>query len=148
MNCSKAQAKRFRAKQCYVLKDYMCLNPQLTYTACFVASTESRTCLLQNTKKAWHPSTLKNQERVWKAEQAAAEEQRRIAELQRERAQEREREELNKLARQNSDKGGDNRLSWMYDVRELYQTNVIHAVVFVCPKSCYCNVNEFCPLTD
>ncbi|CAH2231770.1 pre-mRNA-splicing factor CWC25 homolog isoform X2 [Pararge aegeria] len=71
-----------------------------------------------NTKKAWHPSTLKNQERVWKAEQAAAAEQKRILELQRERAQERDREDLNKLARQNSDViagTSDNRLSWMYD---------------------------------
>ncbi|XP_026487484.1 pre-mRNA-splicing factor CWC25 homolog [Vanessa tameamea] len=71
-----------------------------------------------NTKKTWHPSTMKNQERVWKAEQAAAEEKKRIIVLERERAQERDREELNALAKQNvpsSSESNDNRLRWMYD---------------------------------
>ncbi|XP_046961310.1 pre-mRNA-splicing factor CWC25 homolog [Vanessa cardui] len=71
-----------------------------------------------NTKKTWHPSTMKNQERVWKAEQAAAEEKKRIIELERERAQERDREELNALAKQNAhsnSEANDNRLRWMYD---------------------------------
>ncbi|XP_050361900.1 pre-mRNA-splicing factor CWC25 homolog [Nymphalis io] len=71
-----------------------------------------------NTKKTWHPSTMKNQERVWKAEQAAAEEKKRIIELERERAQERDREELNALAKQNAhsaSESNDNRLRWMYD---------------------------------
>ncbi|XP_047545283.1 pre-mRNA-splicing factor CWC25 homolog isoform X2 [Vanessa atalanta] len=61
---------------------------------------------------------MKNQERVWKAEQAAAEEKKRIIELERERAQERDREELNALAKQNahsSSESNDNRLRWMYD---------------------------------
>ncbi|CAH0726113.1 unnamed protein product, partial [Brenthis ino] len=65
-----------------------------------------------NTKKTWHPSTFKNQERVWKAEQAAAEEKKRILELERERAQERDREELNELSKP---KSKDDRLHWMYD---------------------------------
>ncbi|CAG4998356.1 unnamed protein product [Parnassius apollo] len=71
-----------------------------------------------NSKKAWHPSTLKNQERVWKAEQAAAEENKRILELQRERAEERDREELNKIVKRTSGSAGssnENRLHWMYD---------------------------------
>ncbi|CAK1602954.1 unnamed protein product [Parnassius mnemosyne] len=71
-----------------------------------------------NSKKAWHPSTLKNQERVWKAEQAAAEENKRILELQRERAEERDREELNKIAKRTSgsaNSSNENRLHWMYD---------------------------------
>ncbi|XP_032529494.2 pre-mRNA-splicing factor CWC25 homolog [Danaus plexippus] len=70
-----------------------------------------------NTKKAWHPSNLKNQERVWKAEQAAAAEKKRIEELERERAQERDREELNALSRQNvnTNTTQENRLHWMYD---------------------------------
>lgn len=60
---------------------------------------------------------MKNQERVWKAEQAAAQEKKRIVELERERVQERDREELNALAKKNSTaEPSDNRLHWMYDV--------------------------------
>lgn len=72
----------------------------------------------QNSKKAWHPNTLKNQERVWKAEQAAAEEKKRIMELQRERAEERDREELNEVAKRvaGGNSSNENRLHWMYDV--------------------------------
>ena len=67
----------------------------------------------QNLKKSWHPSTIKNQERVWKAEQAKAEEERKIAEFQKERREEREQEEL-----QRSVKDGKtaNKLDWMYQV--------------------------------
>ncbi|CAH2067097.1 unnamed protein product, partial [Iphiclides podalirius] len=71
-----------------------------------------------NSKKAWHPNTLKNQERVWKAEQAAAEEKKRIMELQRERAEERDRENLNEIAKRAAGGGSssvENRLHWMYD---------------------------------
>lgn len=62
---------------------------------------------------------MKNQERVWKAEQAAAEEKKRIIELQRERAEERDRAELNEMARRNVGSSNDNRLNWMYDVSKL-----------------------------
>ncbi|KAJ8729297.1 hypothetical protein PYW08_000878 [Mythimna loreyi] len=68
-----------------------------------------------NSKKSWHPNTMKNQERVWKAEQAAAEEKKRMVELQRERAEERDRAELNSLMKHSSSPANDNRLSWMYD---------------------------------
>ncbi|CAG4944234.1 unnamed protein product [Colias eurytheme] len=71
-----------------------------------------------NSKKSWHPNTMKNQERVWKAEQIAAEEKKRILELQQERAQERDRHELNELARKNApttNNASDNRLDWMYN---------------------------------
>ncbi|XP_063529317.1 pre-mRNA-splicing factor CWC25 homolog [Cydia strobilella] len=70
-----------------------------------------------NSKKSWHPNTIKNQERVWKAEQASAEEKKRILELQRERAEERDRAELNDLAKRAAGASGanDNRLHWMYD---------------------------------
>ncbi|KOB75052.1 Coiled-coil domain-containing protein 49 [Operophtera brumata] len=73
-----------------------------------------------NTKKSWHPSTLKNQERVWKAEQAEAEEKKRILELQREREHENDRTQLNEMVQRNfgaggSHQAGDNRLHWMYD---------------------------------
>lgn len=64
---------------------------------------------------------MKNQERVWKAEQAAAEEKNRIMELQRERAEERDRVELNEMAKRNAGapSTSENRLNWMYDVSVL-----------------------------
>ncbi|GBP76695.1 Pre-mRNA-splicing factor CWC25 homolog [Eumeta japonica] len=70
-----------------------------------------------NAKKSWHPNTLKNQERVWKAEQAALEEKKRITELQNERAQEREHAELTALVknRNSNTVSTDDRLQWMYD---------------------------------
>lgn len=75
----------------------------------------------QNLKKSWHPSTLKNQERVWKAEQQKAEEDRKMAELQRELKEEREREFLQRTAEESGavEKKGDAKLDWMYKVRKL-----------------------------
>lgn len=69
-----------------------------------------------NLKKSWHPSTLKNQERVWKAEQQKAEEDRKMAELQRELKEEREREFLQRTAEESGavEKKGDAKLDWMY----------------------------------
>ena len=59
-------------------------------------------CCLQNLKKSWHPSTMRNMEKVWKAEQKHDQEQRRIAELQREIREEIAREDIQKHA---EDKG-------------------------------------------
>ena len=72
----------------------------------------------QNLKKSWHPHTLKNQERVWKAEQQKAEEDRKMAELQRELKEEREREMLRKTAEDSGavEKKSDAKLDWMYKV--------------------------------
>ena len=76
----------------------------------------------QNLKKSWHPSTLKNQERVWKAEQKKAEEDKKMAELQRELQQEREREHLHKISQDSGmiKKEANTRLDWMYKVRKLF----------------------------
>lgn len=52
----------------------------------------------QNMKKSWHPLTLQNLERVWKAEQKNEAEQKRIAELQQEIKEERSREEMKQFA--------------------------------------------------
>jgi hypothetical protein len=52
----------------------------------------------QNLKKSWHPSTMRNMEKVWQAEQRHEAEQKRIAELQKELREEREREEVRKYA--------------------------------------------------
>ena len=72
---------------------------------------------IQNTKKSWHPNTFKNQERVWKAEQADAAEKRKLAELQHEINEERNREELKSIAKKSgliADNDGDRKLEWMY----------------------------------
>lgn len=49
-------------------------------------------------KKSWHPLTMQNLERVWKAEQKHEAEQKRIAELQQEIKEERNREEMKQYA--------------------------------------------------
>lgn len=49
-------------------------------------------------KKSWHPLTMQNLERVWKAEQRHEAEQKRIAELQQEIKEERAREEIKQFA--------------------------------------------------
>lgn len=78
--------------------------------------------ILQNLKKSWHPSTMKNQERVWKAEQQKAEEDRKMAELQRELKEEREREVLKRTAEESGAiaKKGEEKLDWMYKVSVLH----------------------------
>lgn len=52
----------------------------------------------QNLKKSWHPQTLRNVEKVWKAEQKHEAERRKIEELQRELQEERAREEMQRYA--------------------------------------------------
>lgn len=53
----------------------------------------------QNLKKSWHPNTIKNQERVWRAEQADAAEKRKLAELKQEISAERDRDELYRIGK-------------------------------------------------
>uniref|UniRef100_A0A182KGD2 Cir_N domain-containing protein n=1 Tax=Anopheles christyi TaxID=43041 RepID=A0A182KGD2_9DIPT len=70
-----------------------------------------------NTKKSWHPNTMKNQERVWKAEQQEAAEKRRLKELRREIDEERNREELKSIGQKSGilpTDDGDKKLEWMY----------------------------------
>ncbi|KAK3534324.1 hypothetical protein QTP86_014244, partial [Hemibagrus guttatus] len=69
----------------------------------------------QNLKKSWHPQTLKNIERVWKAEQKHEAERKKIEELQKELKEERAREEITKYAQETGAvKKKDERLDWMY----------------------------------
>ncbi|MBN3310091.1 CWC25 factor, partial [Amia calva] len=69
----------------------------------------------QNLKKSWHPQTLKNIERVWKAEQRHEAEVRKIEELQKELREERAREEIQRYAQETGAvKKKDDRLDWMY----------------------------------
>ncbi|KAK2901208.1 hypothetical protein Q8A67_009323 [Cirrhinus molitorella] len=68
-----------------------------------------------NLKKSWHPQTLKNIERVWKAEQKHEAERKKIEELQKELKEERAREEITKYAQETGAvKKKDDRLDWMY----------------------------------
>ncbi|EDW77579.2 uncharacterized protein Dwil_GK24577 [Drosophila willistoni] len=72
-----------------------------------------------NLKKSWHPHTMKNQERVWKAEQAKQEEQRKLDDLRKEINQERDREELRRMGESTGVLGnrgatGEAKLEWMY----------------------------------
>ncbi|MGH0186172.1 UNVERIFIED_CONTAM: hypothetical protein FKN15_020537 [Acipenser sinensis] len=69
----------------------------------------------QNLKKSWHPQTLKNIERVWKAEQKHEAECKKIEELQKELRDERAREDIQKYAEDSGAiKKRDERLDWMY----------------------------------
>ncbi|XP_063815771.1 pre-mRNA-splicing factor CWC25 homolog [Pseudophryne corroboree] len=68
-----------------------------------------------NLKKSWHPQTLRNVEKVWKAEQKHEAEQKKIEELQRELREERAREEMQKFAEDTGAvKKKDEKLDWMY----------------------------------
>ncbi|CEP13659.1 hypothetical protein [Parasitella parasitica] len=67
-----------------------------------------------NLKKSWHPSTFKNQERVWKEEQKRKEEDKRIAEMKKELAEERQLQELQRMQEDAGTKKRSNKLDWMY----------------------------------
>lgn len=61
---------------------------------------------------------MKNQERVWKAEQAKQEEQRKLDDLRKEINEERDREELRRIGENSgvlgNGNGGEAKLEWMY----------------------------------
>ncbi|XP_054710115.1 pre-mRNA-splicing factor CWC25 homolog [Uloborus diversus] len=68
-----------------------------------------------NLKKSWHPSTLRNIERVWKAEQKHEVEKQKIEQLQKELAEERAREEIQAYAEEKGVvKKKEEKLDWMY----------------------------------
>ncbi|XP_072751826.1 uncharacterized protein [Anoplolepis gracilipes] len=69
-----------------------------------------------NLKKSWHPSTMKNIEKVREAEQQNNEENKRIAELKRQIEMEKDREDMTKYAMEQGviEKKDDKKLDWMY----------------------------------
>ncbi|ELK35883.1 Pre-mRNA-splicing factor CWC25 like protein [Myotis davidii] len=68
-----------------------------------------------NLKESWHPQTLRNVEKVWKAEQKHVAERRKIEELQRELREERAREEMQCYAEDvGAVKKKEEKLDWMY----------------------------------
>lgn len=68
-----------------------------------------------NLKKSWHPGLLKNQKKVWEAEQEALSERKKIKERQDEIAKERELAELKALQFSTTGKKIHDRVEWMYD---------------------------------
>lgn len=67
-----------------------------------------------NLKKSWHPTLLRNQERVWSEEKRALEERKRIDQLRRERDEEREIQDLHRLQEESGQQRRQNRVDWMY----------------------------------
>ncbi|KAL6229404.1 Pre-mRNA splicing factor-domain-containing protein [Aspergillus navahoensis] len=67
-----------------------------------------------NLKKSWHPSLLRNQERVWAEEKRALEERKRIDQLRRERDEERQIQELQRLQESAGGTRQLQRVDWMY----------------------------------
>lgn len=68
-----------------------------------------------NLKKSWHPSTLRNIERVWKAEQVRDQEKAKIEQLQKELQEERNKQEMRQYAENKGViKKREERLDWMY----------------------------------
>ncbi|OJJ81226.1 U2-type spliceosomal complex subunit CWC25 [Aspergillus glaucus CBS 516.65] len=67
-----------------------------------------------NLKKSWHPSLLRNQERVWSEEQKALEERKRIDQLRRERDEERQIQDLQRLQEDSGQVRQTQRVDWMY----------------------------------
>ena len=65
-------------------------------------------------KKSWHVGLHSNQAKVWEKEKEALEERKRTAELQKELAQERAVQELQRLQEQAGGKRREERVDWMY----------------------------------
>lgn len=67
-----------------------------------------------NVKKSWHPRLQKNQEKVWLHEQEAAAEHKKLEELRKEREQERQMQELQRIHEAAGGKRRPERVEWMY----------------------------------
>ncbi|KAG5190600.1 hypothetical protein JKP88DRAFT_175592 [Tribonema minus] len=61
-------------------------------------------------KKGWHTATIRNQEKVWIAEQKHEEEEQRIRDLQKQVEEERQLQELQGVTTKRED-----RVDWMYE---------------------------------
>lgn len=65
-------------------------------------------------KKTWHPSNLRNVEEVWKREQKAEAEQRKLEELKKQLDEERKKQEFLDIAEAAGHGRTEQRLDWMY----------------------------------
>ena len=68
-----------------------------------------------NLKKSWHPLLMKNQKNVWEEEKKALQERKKIDQVMKERAQERQIEELQRMSEAAGGKKKLNRMDWMYN---------------------------------
>jgi hypothetical protein len=68
-----------------------------------------------NLKKSWHPVLMSNQKRVWEEEQKALEERKKIDQIMKERAEERQIQELQQLQEAAGGKKSQSRVEWMYN---------------------------------
>ena len=67
-----------------------------------------------NLKKSWHPVLMSNQRRVWEEEKKALDERKRTDLMMKERAEERQLQELQELQEAAGGKKRLNRVDWMY----------------------------------
>jgi hypothetical protein len=67
-----------------------------------------------NLKKSWHTGLLSNQRRVWEEEKKALDERKKIDQIMKERAEERQIQELQDLQEAAGGKKRLNRVDWMY----------------------------------
>jgi hypothetical protein len=65
-------------------------------------------------KKGWHVGLLVNQRKVWEAEQQTLAERKKIEQVRRERDEERQMEEIARLAEENGGQKRQQRVDWMY----------------------------------
>ncbi|MCJ1356478.1 MAG: RNA-splicing factor [Icmadophila ericetorum] len=68
-----------------------------------------------NLKKSWHPLLMNNQQRVWEEEQKAIEERKRIAQMVKERQEEKQIQDLQEMQEAAGGKKRLNRVEWMYN---------------------------------
>lgn len=68
-----------------------------------------------NLKKSWHPGLMTNQKRVWEEESKALEERKKIDLIMKERAEERQVQELRQLQEAAGGKKHQDRVDWMYN---------------------------------
>ncbi|KAF3917904.1 hypothetical protein ABW20_dc0108442 [Dactylellina cionopaga] len=67
-----------------------------------------------NLKKSWHPNLIKNQKRVWEEEMKALKERKLIEQMRKERAEERQLQDLQEIQESAGGKKRMDRVDWMY----------------------------------
>ncbi|WPH01716.1 Hypothetical protein R9X50_00456800 [Acrodontium crateriforme] len=67
-----------------------------------------------NLKKSWHPALMSNQKRVWEEEKKALDERKKIEQVIKERAEERQIQELERMHEAAGGKKRVDRVEWMY----------------------------------
>ena len=68
-----------------------------------------------NLKKSWHPVLMSNQKKVWEEEKKALEERKKVDQIMKERAEEREIQELEGLQEAAGGRKRQARVDWMYN---------------------------------